>query len=137
MVSKWIPFIADLQIGDKTKTAAMLYPDGTLWVDWPAIEQMAKIQPLTAENRAEVIHLMLAIRDGRYNDKDPNNEGDDMSKNDKELHAMMVCRTAISVLTYEERMRVVQYLATWTQDQRPDQMERGAQLHSLNGMRRN
>lgn len=42
-----------------------------------------------------------------------------MNKHDKELHAMMVCRTAVAGLTHEERMRVLSYLHAWAQDQRP------------------
>jgi hypothetical protein len=64
----WIPFIATLEDGRDRITAAQLNGDGTLYVDWPALERMAEKAPLVPEQRCEIVHLLLALRNRSFAD---------------------------------------------------------------------
>lgn len=62
--ANWIPMIATVD----GKTVAQLNGDGTLFVDWPAVEAACAKFSVNSGSGLEVLHALLALRDGRFAD---------------------------------------------------------------------
>jgi hypothetical protein len=73
----WIPLNVSLrrqttlpwdEVKDPLVTVAQLNGDGTLFVDWAGVEEIARVAPMVPGGGCEVAHLLLAMRDGRFAD---------------------------------------------------------------------
>ena len=52
-------------------TVVQLNPDGSVWVDWEAVQRYCErfpIKPLEHQHGMEVLHILLALHDGRIAD---------------------------------------------------------------------
>lgn len=57
----WIPLLADFN----GRVVCQLNGDGTVFADWPSIEALCAAHPASEQTGYEVLHALLAVRDGR------------------------------------------------------------------------